>query len=277
MKTLRIIALLLLASISSANAQSVANSNSTNVLYSGLDEPSALFVTQQALYIIEQGKSRVLQLDRAGQVLQTFGNKGSSDYQFNSPFDIDATNGLKIFVSDLRNNRIQVFDKHWQLLSSIKNFTAFRDMSRIEPTWLGVNEVGELFFYDKRSKKLIKLNESGSFLDEIPIPLEVKDISGLQLRDNKIFILDKKVDVIHQLSENGFYESFYPAEGAQTFWKSKNGMWISVGNTLYKSGMEKKDAIDVKAVKSIKDFVATEELLFVLSEDKLISITIPKE
>lgn len=276
MKTLRIIALLLLASISSANAQSVANSNSANVLFSGLDEPSALFVTQQALYIIEQGKSRVLQLDRSGQVLQTFGNKGSSDYQFNTPFDIDATNGLKIFVSDLRNNRIQVFDKHWQLLSSIQNFTAFRNTSRIEPTWLGVNEVGELFFYDKRSKKLVKLNESGSFLDEIPIPSEVKDISGLQLRENKIFILDKKVDVIHQLSENGFYESFYPAEGAQTFWKSKNGMWISVGNTLFKSGMERKDFIEVKAVKSIKDFVVNEDVIYILADKSLIKVLLPK-
>ncbi len=277
MKTLRIIALLLLASISSANAQSVMSSNSGNVLYSGLNKPSALFVTQHSLYIVEQGQSRVLELDHTGEILQTFGNKGSSNYQFNTPFDIDATNGLKVFVSDSRNNRIQVFDKHWQLLSSIQNISAFRDNKRIEPTWLGVNEVGELFFYDKRSKKLIKLNESGSFLDEIPIPTEVKDISGLQLRENKIFILDKKVDVIHQLSENGFYESFYPAEGAQTFWKSKNGMWISVGNNLFKSGTERKDYIEVKAVKTIKDFVVNEDLLFVIGEDKLISITIPKE
>ncbi len=277
MKTLRIIALLLLASISSANAQSVMSSNSGNVLYSGLDKPSALFVTQHSIYIVEQGQHRVLELNHAGKTLQVFGNKGSSNYQFNSPFDIDATNGLKVFVSDSRNNRIQVFDKHWQLLSSIQNISAFRDNKRIEPSWLGVNEVGELFFYDKRSKNLVKLNNSGSFLDEIPIPSEVNDISGLQLRENKIFILDKKVDVIHQLSENGFYESFYPAEGAQTFWKSKNGMWISVGNTLFKSGMERKDYIEVNAVKTINDFVVTEDLLFVLGEDKLISITIQKE
>ncbi|MFA5669477.1 MAG: hypothetical protein WC967_09535 [Balneolaceae bacterium] len=276
MKTLRFIAIIWLTSLSWANAQTVSTSDSVTVLFSGLEKPSALYVTQHDLYIVEQGKSRILQLDHSGNLVHSFGNKGSSDYQFNLPLDIDATNGLKVFVSDVRNNRIQVFDKHWQLLSSIQNISDITSNRQIEPTWLGVNRVGELIFFDKRSKNLIKINEKGSFMDEIPLPLEVKDVSGLQLNEGNIFIIDKKQQVIHQLSENGFYKSFYPAEGAQAFRKSNDGMWISRGNSLFKSGANKKDYFEVNSAKSIKDFVATEGIIYILTDNSLIKMLLPK-
>lgn len=276
MKTLRFIAIIWLTSLSWANAQTVTISDSVTVLFSGLEKPSALYVTQHHIYIVEQGKSRILQLDLSGNLVHSFGNKGSSDYQFNLPLDIDATNGLKVFVSDVRNNRIQVFDKHWQLLSSIQNISAITSNRQIEPTWLGVNRVGELIFFDKRSKNLIKINEKGSFMDEIPLPSEVKDVSGLQLIDGSIFILDKKQQVIHQLSENGFYKSFYSAEGAQAFRKSNDGMWISIGNSIVKSGAEIKDYIGVNSAKIIKDFVITEGTIYILTDNSLIKMLLTK-
>ena len=265
MNVFRIILTALLVMITSlVYAQSAKQKPVT--IFEGLQKPSSFYVTQNEIFVVEQGQDRVLKLDLNGKLVESYGNKGSGDYQFNQPLDIDATNGLKVYISDTRNNRIQVFDKRWQLLSSINSYGVSNQNQRIEPTWLGVTKLGHLIFLDQRSGYLVKMDENGTFLDEIPVPKEIKEISKLKVIGNSIFILDDKSGVIHQLSDSGFYETFYPVDEVTSFYTLGSDMIFVSNDTL---SMNQQDRIKVE---NAIDIVALESEIYILTVDSILKI-----
>ncbi len=244
-----------------------------DTLYSGLKNPTSLLIANDAIYIVEQGNHRILKLDLSGNLIEKFGNRGSGNYQFDSPTDIASSTGLKIFISDPGNNRIQVFDKRWQYLSSIKGNDKFRTRDEISPEYIGVNKLGEIFFYDSRSKSIGKYNEDGAFMDQIPLPGEVKEVSGLQVIDGSIFVLDKKSELVHKISENGFYESFYKAEKGTSFYYLNEALFVSEENTLYQYDRQKVDKIlEFETELNIKDLLVIDKQVYILTESSLLKI-----
>ncbi len=255
---------LFLITLSSSIAQQV----SSEIIISGLSKASSFTIANEAFYIVESGTHQVIKTDLNGQVLERYGNRGSGDYQFDKPHSIATSTGLKIYVSDPGNNRIQVFDKRWQYLSSITAETQFRTQRKIEPTYLVVNKLGEVIFYDKRNKYLGKYDEDGAFLDNIPLPEEVKSVNGIQIKDDKIYILDNKSGLIHRLSSNGFYQTFYESTDAGAFYFgamtiiAKNGKIEIQGNN---------NALDLISLsEKINSIIEVEESVYTLTDNSLI-------
>lgn len=271
MKRMLFLQILVMMSAAALQAHPVlSDSLQTRIIYSGLERPVSVYAAAGSVYLVEQGKHRVLQLDYTGRLLQSTGNRGSSDYQFSFPSDIDATNGLKIYVSDTGNHRIQVFDRHWQLLSSIQQISALSGNRRLEPAFLAVSESGSLLFYDVRSGRLIRMDDNGAVLDEIPLPSEVKHTAGLQFGDGGLLILDQKTGVVHRLSENGFYRSFYPAEGAAAFQMADQVLWTAAKDALFKDARKVLASSDIfPDNQPIVDFYITEKYIFVLGAESL--------
>ncbi|MFY0684960.1 MAG: hypothetical protein JXR20_10445 [Balneola sp.] len=253
--------------------ESFAQSTKVDTLYVGFNEASALTVTNNAIYVVESGVHRVLKLSLQGNLIEKYGNRGSSNYQFDRPQDIATTNGLKIFVSDPGNNRIQVFDKRWQYLSSITGNGKFRTSEEITPEYLAVNKIGEVFFIDKRSSSISKYDENGTYLDQIPIPSEIRDVSRLQLTDSKIFLLDKRSGVIHRLSENGFYETFYEGKETTTFFFSDESLYRVNGTVVEMDNRQQVNTIlSLEKGIKVKDIIVVEDVIYILSSNTLIKI-----
>jgi hypothetical protein len=229
-----IISILLAVASLSAVAQKV------DTLYTDLKNPTSFIVVNDAIYILESGNHRVLKLDLNGRLIEKYGNRGGGNYQFDNPVSIASSTGLKIFVSDLGNNRIQVFDKRWQYLSSITGNEKFQTSDRIEPSYLGVNKLSEIIFYDAKSKSLGKYDEDGAYLDRIPLPSDIKSVDGIQLSGDKIFMLDKRSGLIHRLSGNGFYESFYPAEKTDSFFYINEVLFIAQNGSIKRLNRQEK-------------------------------------
>lgn len=267
------IRLCLIATLSVLIANSAfAQQTSVDTLYTGLKKATSFTVGNDAIYIVEAGAHRVLKLGFDGKLIEKYGNRGSGNYQFDNPVDIATTNGLKLFVSDKGNNRIQVFDKRWQYLSSIKAKEQFQTASEITPTFLGVNKFGEVIFYNDGSGSLGKYNEDGAMLDQIPIPGDVKDVSGLQIIDGSIFVLDKKSELVHKISENGFYESFYKAEKGTAFYYLNENLFLSVNDVLYQHGRERVEKIKLDDGIKIKDLLVVEDEIYILTEKSLLKL-----
>ena len=266
MSIFRIILLVLLMTGSSVFAQ--PGKMIPKTIYSGLQNPTSFHATQNEIFIVEQGEDRVLKLDLEGNLLDSYGNKGSGDYQFNRPLDVDATNGLKIYVSDTRNNRIQVFDKRWQLLSSISGYSASNQNQRIEPKWLGVTKLGHLIFLNKRSGYLVKMDEHGTFLDEMPVPKEVKEVSKMKVIGDSIFILDNEARVIHQLSDSGFYETFYSVEDSKTsaFYIADNDLWTATKGSVV-SGEKR---LNFEESNEVQDIFIQKSNIYLLTDNKVL-------
>jgi DNA-binding beta-propeller fold protein YncE len=61
------------------------------------------------LYVLDQGRSRVVRLDPESENFAEWGQKGTSEGEFNDPTGL-AVGDDRVFVTDAGNNRIQVFD-----------------------------------------------------------------------------------------------------------------------------------------------------------------------
>jgi len=268
------IRLCLIATLSVLIANSAfAQQTSVDTLYTGLKKATSFTFGNDAIYIVEAGAHRVLKLGMDGKLIERYGKRGSGNYQFDNPVDIATTNGLKLFVSDKGNNRIQVFDKRWQYLSSISGNNRFQTRSEIRPAFLGVNKLGDVYFYDERSRTLGKYNEDGAILDQVSLPAEVKQVSGIQLVDGSILILDKKSELIHRISENGFYESFYEAKGTHSFFYRDNEVYVAKNNAIEKLGpLTKKTILSFEKKSEISDIYVVENKIYILTSHALIRI-----
>ena len=90
-------------------------------LIAEFEEAAALDVDPSGLiYVVDQGAHSLLQFDQAGSRLQTFGGPGDGEGQFDSPADIDATNGLVLVIADAGNGRIQRFSREFLFLETLQ-------------------------------------------------------------------------------------------------------------------------------------------------------------
>ncbi len=242
---------------------------------SSLDNATSLYVTQNSIYIVEQGKDRVLKLDHDGKLLDTIGGKGDGNYEFSKPVDVDATNGLKVFVTDYNNRRVQVFDRRGQYLSSISPSDAFRNNRPYNPTQVAVNGLGEVFFVDEAENYIRRFDLDSNLLDEFRIPSEVKSVNEMNVTSRQILILDRKSETIHRLSLNGNYEGFYPAEGVKALFATESGIWKAYLNHIeFESRSKQKQSFSFSSGVEAVDMHALEGVVFILSSGDLYKIRI---
>jgi DNA-binding beta-propeller fold protein YncE len=71
-----------------------------------------------SVYVVDQGRARIVRLSPDGQVLTVWGSKGNGDGQFDdhTSVAVDPTTN-KVYVADPRNKRIQVFDSNGRFLT----------------------------------------------------------------------------------------------------------------------------------------------------------------
>ncbi len=208
------------------------NLHAQEVIYSDLDNPTSIYATQDHLFVVESGKHRILKLDHNGKLIETLGGLGSGDYQFDTPIDIDATNGLKIYISDYRNNRVQIFDRRFQYLSTIK---APQGQRNFRPTQLVVNDFGELFVYDESTKSIHKYDENGNWRDSFELN-SISEISEMNLVQDNLELINNSKREVSLISQNGLPGEAFPLieEFPGTITSSKLGgiQFLLVGNKI---------------------------------------------
>lgn len=90
-------------------ATKVVDQNNINTVPTNefLDTPYGISASGHSMVITDYFKNRIY-YNKEGKVM-SFGKPGVADGDFNGPTDIQMMNGL-IYISDSRNNRVQVFD-----------------------------------------------------------------------------------------------------------------------------------------------------------------------
>ena len=76
-----------------------------------VDDPAGIVLDLKGnVYVVETGKSRILEFSSNGTLITMWGSSGSGPGQFNSPIGItlDYTRGY-VFVTDTGNDRVQKF------------------------------------------------------------------------------------------------------------------------------------------------------------------------
>lgn len=125
----------------------------------------------------------------------------------NNPQDVFVTDDNRIYVLDTGNNRIICFDKHWNVLNVIDNFSIEgRNETFDRPMGFFVTADGSIYVADRNNARIIELDREGGFVRMIASPRA--NVEGVVREDLQFFPVDVVVDQagrIYVLAE-GIYE-----------------------------------------------------------------------
>ncbi|MEX0686043.1 MAG: NHL repeat-containing protein [Balneolales bacterium] len=203
--------ILLFYSTSALFAQGQASIEYTTVA-SGLNDARSIYATSAGnLFIAETGNHRILKISSDGMRLDSLGRLGSGDYQFDRPLDVDATNGLKIYVSDYNNYRIQVYDRHFQYIATVELPRRLHRERTYSPTQIRINHIGQLFFYDEESRQIFKYDAYGRYEQQFDTrgEYQISSPTDIATAGDELFISDARHNAIHRLNTNGSYLGFF--------------------------------------------------------------------
>lgn len=125
---------------------------------------ASLSVNQSGfIFASDAGTNEIVKMDTLGNVLKTIGGYGRENYLFDEPADIFA-NTLNVYVADRNNDRIQIYDKDLNYLSSFStSLSADENYFFRYPTGIAVYSQGDLFVLDSDNARILKFNFRGEF------------------------------------------------------------------------------------------------------------------
>jgi DNA-binding beta-propeller fold protein YncE len=91
------------------------------------DRPSAVAVAPDGTIFVADGhggdsNARIVKIAPDGEVIKTWGKKGSGPSEFNEPHGIALDSMGRVFVADRVNSRIQIFDPDGNFIAEWKQF-----------------------------------------------------------------------------------------------------------------------------------------------------------
>ena len=103
--------------------------------------------------------SRVAKVDKDGNWLKSWGERGKEPGQFNTPHSIATDAKGNVYVADRGNHRIQVFDENGKYLYE---WSMGKDPSDVHLLYIGADRM--LWAYDRGTSRMLKYDLEGHFL-----------------------------------------------------------------------------------------------------------------
>lgn len=94
-----------------------------------------------------------------------FGSKGSEDGQFNRPGDVAIDSSGDLWVLDVRNDRVEEFNKAGEYLSQFGS-EGSESGQFIEPVGIAVDSSGDLWVLDSGNERVQEFNREGEYLSQ---------------------------------------------------------------------------------------------------------------
>ncbi len=208
---------------------SLAQTSAINLqpIVTSLDGATSLSVTPSGLiYLTEKNRHRILAVVSSGERTDSLGALGRGDYRFNQPVSVDATNGLKIYVADQNNGRVQLYDRRFQYLSSITG-EKIEQGGRFRPSQIQISSSGGLFAYDRDRHIIHVFDPFGNYDRAIdPRRFQIGSDIHMKMSGSELLILDKERGVIHKFTTDGGYLNFIGGfSGAKRIHGTNNSIW----------------------------------------------------
>ena len=145
----------------------------------------------EAVYVVDQGRSRIAKFSSDGRVLSVWGSKGNGDGKFDDPtsvaVDLVTT---KVYVADPRNKRIQVFDSNGKFLSEWP-VPEWEEPAGFEDLAIDAYR-GRLYASSVHMDAVLVFDLNGTRIGSLrPKPPDrLEGPSALGLRDQKLYVLN---------------------------------------------------------------------------------------
>ena len=153
---------------------------------SNFGEISDLDATNNNLiYVADKRYNRVIRIDFNGIRIDSIGGTGAGMYQFDGIMGLDASNGMKLFVADRYNQRVQIFDRRLQYLTSLNRTEARAGNMIFEPIAIAVDRMDQAYFFDDITKSVFKFNFRGEFDKQIFTNQKEDVVENVMLKINE--------------------------------------------------------------------------------------------
>ena len=186
------------------------------IIKEGFLQLSDVYVSPSGLiYVVDAMRHYLYRMDPVSSTIDSVGGRGQGNTQFWGPISVHATNDLKIFVQDVGNGRIQMFDRRFQFLGSLAMEGGSVMISESPSVGMGVNRAGGVVFWDEGGLRVVGSTSSYT-IDKTFDP----DVSQIQIPPSKLrgspdgfVILDSDGSYVHRYTDNGRYIGFLTGFG----------------------------------------------------------------
>jgi len=120
------------------------------------------------IYLIDQGGTRICRLDVGADSWTMWGSAGSGESEFNEPTGI-AVNSASVFVADVNNNRVQIFDLDGKFLRQFR-VEAWQDPGGIFPDLVYDEAKKVLYLSSGRTNEILIFDTEGKQRESLARP-----------------------------------------------------------------------------------------------------------
>ncbi|MBI3599261.1 MAG: hypothetical protein HY097_01270 [Nitrospinae bacterium] len=117
------------------------------------------------IVVADTGNSRILVLDRMGNLLFSFGSKGKEPGFFRNPEGLTIDSLGRIYVADTGNYRIQIFSKDGIFTKTFGKY-GDKDNEFYSPTGISIYQDKFIFVIDSEKNSVIIFDMEGNFINK---------------------------------------------------------------------------------------------------------------
>jgi len=111
------------------------------------------------VYVVDVGTNSIQKFDVEGRLVTRIGGYGWGQLEFDQPYDVCATNGLDVFVSDYGNHRIQRYNRKLEYIGTLYTRESSNDLQRFGyPKGIAINRFGDLYVCDTEDRRVLKIS-----------------------------------------------------------------------------------------------------------------------
>jgi len=212
------------------------------------NNPTDMAINGSGFFVLQDGdganfysRAGEFHFDRNGNLLSSFGSKGSGNGEFRFPLGIDIDKSGKVYIADSGNHRLQVFSPEGKFIDKINIHS--KDKHPADPTDVVVDDTRNrcyivdndnhyILVYDLSNRKLIKTYGSpgaGKLAFRYPFLITLD-------KDKYLYIVDVINTRVQVLNPDGLFVAFIGGWGVEKgeFFRPK-GVAIDRNNRVYVS------------------------------------------
>jgi predicted CXXCH cytochrome family protein len=166
-------------------------------------QPIALSYQQNTLYWSDRGNHRVCKTTLEDEKTDCWGEYGRKEGQFRYPFMLTSDTEDYLYVVDVLNARIQLFNARGKAFGSISQF-GLQAGALFRPNGIAIDGSGNLFVTDNYLGTISTFKQrrfTGRLRDTEGKLIKLNQPTGVFYKDNKLYIVVSKQVLVYQLNE----------------------------------------------------------------------------
>ncbi len=200
----------------------------------GFLNPIGIAVSEKGLiYVADSGRNQIAILNEKGKEIKRIGRAGNKLGELSYPVSLAINTGAnQLIVSEMGNNRVQVFDLQGESLGLFP----FQSRKPVLPTALTVDAKGNLYIVDKSTQEILVYSTEGKLLSVLGKDQEEGFMFPMGIAissQGSIIVSDSGNAAVKLFDSYGSLLQRIPAKGPSDLFNNPRGVAVDSKGNLY--------------------------------------------